>query len=299
MVHDTPTEWTCLCYFYILWQYKAFHFKHYSKQTVPLKGEGEENKMNECSFYPLYRHISTLAVLHRLSCTRMEPQPQYKNRSKGNQQSICPSRNVFFFFFFWNYLNSYNMMFVINYIFPSCWMDGSLRGGRGRGGKGGGEGSRCTVRVLFWNIHSNVGPTEMMANVWAGGWGRGSVVWWQFTSWHLWLRRRHPPPPLAAVDAIGRWGGGGWPACRTSVSARPPWPCSPPGSCQWHRSCQSCHNPGLWLQPGFSVVMERKNSESAQTWRVGRFQSCSLIEEGLWSSHGQETRACTGVYPPC
>lgn len=35
----------------------------------------------------------------------------------------------------------------------------------------GGDGSRCTVRVLFWNIHSNVGPAEMMANAWAGGWG--------------------------------------------------------------------------------------------------------------------------------
>lgn len=79
---------------------KHFIIKHYSKQTVSLKGEGEENKMSECSFYPLYHHISTLAVLHRLRFTRMEPQPQYKNRSKGNQQSICPSWNVFFFFFF-------------------------------------------------------------------------------------------------------------------------------------------------------------------------------------------------------
>lgn len=119
---------------------KHFIIKHYSKQTVSLKGEGEENKTSECSFYPLYHHICTLAALHRLRCTRMEPQPQYKNRSKGNQQSICPSRNIFFFFvvffFFFNYLNSYNMMFGINYIFPSCWMDGSLRGGGGRGGRG-------------------------------------------------------------------------------------------------------------------------------------------------------------------
>ena len=73
-----------------------------------------------------------------------------------------------------------------------------------------------------------------------------------FTSWHSELRGRHPPPPLAAADAIGRWGGGGWPACRTSVWARPPWTCFPPRSSQWHRSCQSCHNPALWSQLGFS-----------------------------------------------
>lgn len=57
------------------------------------------------------------------------------------------------------------------------------RGGRGEGG----EGSRCTVRVLFWNLHSNVGPIEMMADAWAGGWGGGrgggDALWWQFTSW--------------------------------------------------------------------------------------------------------------------
>lgn len=26
MVHNTPKEWTCLCYFSIIWQYKAFYY---------------------------------------------------------------------------------------------------------------------------------------------------------------------------------------------------------------------------------------------------------------------------------
>lgn len=118
---------------------KHFIIKHYSKQSVSLKGEGEENKTGECMFYPLYHHVSTLAVL-RLRCTLMEPQPQYKNRSKGNQQSICPSWNAFhhllLLFFLFNYLNSYNMMFGINYIFPimlNGWTFERWRGARRRG----------------------------------------------------------------------------------------------------------------------------------------------------------------------
>lgn len=128
-------------------------------------------------------------------------------------------------------------------------------------GDEGGGGSRCTVGVLFWNIHWYVDPCGgWWENAWVGIAGGGyDVFWWQFTSWQLWLRRRHPPPPLAAVDATARWGDGGWPACRTSVSARRPWLCFPPGSSQWRRSCQSYHNPALWSQRGFSVKTERKN----------------------------------------
>lgn len=51
----------------------------------------------------------------------MEPQPQYKNRSKGNQRSICPSCNLSSFV---NDLNLYNMMLFINYISHHVeWMD--------------------------------------------------------------------------------------------------------------------------------------------------------------------------------
>lgn len=93
----------------------------------------------------------------------------------------------------------------------------------------------------------------MVGNAWGRwveeevGFGGGAAMCsgGSFTSWHLGLRQRHPPPPPAAADATGRWGDGGWPACRTSVSARPLWTCFPPGSSQWRRSCQSCRNPAL------------------------------------------------------
>lgn len=108
----------------------------------------------------------------------------------------------------------------------------------------------------------------MVGNAWGRwveeevGFGGGAAMCsgGSFTSWHLGLRQRHPPPPPAAADATGRWGDGGWPACRTSVSARPLWTCFPPGSSQWRRSCQSCRNPALWSQPGFSGENKRKKT---------------------------------------
>lgn len=42
-------------------------------------------------------------------------------------------------------------------------------------GEEGGGGSRCTVRVLFWNIHWYVGPAEMMGNAWVGRWRWGTM----------------------------------------------------------------------------------------------------------------------------
>lgn len=45
---------------------KHFFIKHYSKQTVSLKGGGEKYNMSDCMFYPLYHQ--TLTVLHSLLC---------------------------------------------------------------------------------------------------------------------------------------------------------------------------------------------------------------------------------------
>lgn len=81
---------------------KHFIIKHYSKQTVSLKGRGEKYNMSECMFYPLYHQIPIIALLLFFIVYSvfllMEPQPQYKNRSKGNQRSICPSCYLSSFF---------------------------------------------------------------------------------------------------------------------------------------------------------------------------------------------------------
>lgn len=182
----------------------------------------------------------------------MEPQPQYKNRSKGNQRSICPSCNLSSFF---SGMILYNMMLFLNYSLHVKWYQWIFWrvavGKEGGEGKKCGEGSRCAVGVFVWNIH-----WEMMGNAWVGRCGDGVGG---FTSWHSGLRERHPPLPLAAVDATGQWGDGGWPACRTSVSAQPLWTCFLPRSSQWHHSCQSCRNPALWSQLGFSGRAGRKD----------------------------------------
>lgn len=62
----------------------------------------------------------------------MEPQPQYKNRSKGNQRSICPSCNLSSFF---SGMILYNMMLFFKLYFPSCQMVSVdlLKGGSGEG----------------------------------------------------------------------------------------------------------------------------------------------------------------------
>lgn len=79
---------------------KHFIIKHYSKQTVSLKGGGEKNNMSECCVLSPLSPDSRIALLLFFIVYSvfllMEPQPQYKNRSKGNQRSICPSSNFFF-----------------------------------------------------------------------------------------------------------------------------------------------------------------------------------------------------------
>lgn len=112
---------------------------------------------------------------------------------------------------------------------------------------------REQIWVFFWNIHWYVG---LEWNNWICKgrkvWRRVEGVFLNFTSWHSALLGRHPPLLLAAADATGQSGGGGWPACQTSVSVQPPWTCFPPKSSRWHRSCQSCHNLALWWRLGFS-----------------------------------------------
>lgn len=146
-----------------------------------------------------------------------------------------------------------------------------LKGGGGKGVEGADVQLGCSSGIYtdMW------GPGEMMGGcVGRYGGGGDDVFWWEFTSWQSGLRGRHPPPPLAAVDATGQWGDGGWPACRTSVSARPLWTCFLPRSSQWHHFCQSCHNPALWSRLGFSGRTERKQYNKVQismemTW-IGR-----------------------------
>lgn len=120
-------------------------------------------------------------------------------------------------------------------------------GGGGIGWVGGGERMNSWGVLLEYTLIWG----EMMGDGWGGG-GGDSVFWRGFTSWHSGLRERRPPPPPASADATGRWGGGGWPACRTSVWARPPRTCFPPRSSRWRRFCRSCRNPELWSQRGFS-----------------------------------------------
>lgn len=103
---------------------KHFIIKLYSKQHVSLKGKDKKYNMSECCmFYPLYDQIpvqhsypSSYSTMY--SYNIMKPQPQYKNRSKGNQRSICPSCNLSSFF---SGMILYNMMLFLNYSLHVKW----------------------------------------------------------------------------------------------------------------------------------------------------------------------------------
>lgn len=114
---------------------KHFIIKHYSKQTVSLKGEGEDNKMSECSFYPLYHHIFIVCTV-----LKWNHNPNTKIDLKEiNRVSVHPGTFSSSFFFF-DYLNSYNMMVAISYIFP-IMLDGWIfeRWWRSKGGMKGAD----------------------------------------------------------------------------------------------------------------------------------------------------------------
>lgn len=103
----------------------------------------------------------------------MEPQPQYKNRSKGNQRSICPSCNLSSFF---NDMISYNMMLFLHYIpIMLNGIYGSFERWR-RERKGGVEGADvhlgCSSGIYtdMWDLG------EMAGNAWVGRWRWGRCV---------------------------------------------------------------------------------------------------------------------------
>lgn len=182
---------------------KHFIIKHYSKQTFSLKGKGEKYNMNGYMLYPIIFPYSTPIIAIYSLLFIMEPLPRYKNRSKGT--TVCSSCDLSSFLIdgsrTWYILPIFSSRSNSFYKTLGWWWQ-MVEGADG---------------VLFWNLLGFVGFRETKGyGRWVCG-GNGSI-----TSWQSELRGPHPPPPLAAADATGRWGDGGWPACRTSVSAQPP-----------------------------------------------------------------------------
>lgn len=73
---------------------KHFIIKHYSKQTVSLKGE--KYNMSGCMFHLIIFPYSTRIIAIYSLLLIMEPLPQYKNRSKRTEPSVHPVTHLLF-----------------------------------------------------------------------------------------------------------------------------------------------------------------------------------------------------------